>query len=82
MGDLFNEIKNSAVGQGKRSRIVVILNALSKEEQKDLLAALNDHSIPASNISRAMAKRGHRLAINVISRYRRGELLTKVDEPR
>jgi len=82
LGDLFNEIKNSAVGQGKRSRIVVILNALSKEEQKDLLAALNDHSIPASNISRAMAKRGHRLAINVISRYRRGELLTKVDEPR
>jgi hypothetical protein len=82
VGDLFNEIKNSAVGQGKKSRIAVILSTLSKEEQKDLLAALDDHSIPASNISRAMSKRGHKLAINVISRYRRGELVTKVDESR
>jgi hypothetical protein len=82
MGDLLNEIKDNAVSQGKRSRISEILDKLSKEEQKDLLAALDDHSIPASNISRAMAKRGHKLAINVISRYRRGELVTKVHGPR
>lgn len=82
MGDLLNEIKDSAVSQGKRSRIAEILDKLPKEEQKDLLAALDDHSIPASNISRAMAKRGHKLAINVISRYRRGELVTKVYGPR
>lgn len=82
MGDLFNEIKDSAVTQGKKSRIAEILDKLPKEDQKDLLAALDDHSIPASNISRAMAKRGHKLAINVISRYRRGELVTKVNGSR
>lgn len=82
MGDLFNEIKDSAVVQGKKSRIAEILDKLPKDDQKDLLAALDDHSIPASNISRAMAKRGHKLAINVISRYRRGELVTKVDGSR
>lgn len=82
MGDLLNEIKDSVVSQGKKSRIAEILDKLSEKDQKDFLAALDDHSIPASNISRAMAKRGHKLAINVISRYRRGELVTKINGPR
>lgn len=59
-----------------------ILESLNDEEdRKDFLDALNDHSIPASNISKAMNKRGYRLAINVITRYRRGELVTQINEP-
>jgi bifunctional pyridoxal-dependent enzyme with beta-cystathionase and maltose regulon repressor activities len=52
---------------------------MNKSDAADLLKALDDHSIPASSISKALNKRGLKLAINVISRYRRGELVTKVN---
>lgn len=78
MGSLFDDIKTEQKQKGNRSRIAEILEALPDEEKKDFLKALDDHSIPASNISKALAKRGHKLAINVISRYRRGELATKI----
>ncbi len=80
LGKLFEEIQKEKVLGGNKSRILEILEDLSKEDRKDLLDALNDHSIPASNISKAMQKRGYKLAINVISRYRRGELVTQIDE--
>lgn len=80
MGSLFEDIKNerSNTSRGMRSRISEILDTLKPEEQKDFVKALDDHSIPASNISRAMAKRGHKLSVSIISRYRRGELVTKI----
>ena len=80
MGKLFDDIKDSGVNKGSKSKIVEILDALDKDDRKDLIAALNDHSIPASNIARAMEKRGHKLAVHVITRYRRGELVTRIDE--
>jgi DNA-binding transcriptional ArsR family regulator len=78
MGSLFDEIKEQKSKQGNRSRIAEILDSMPEPDRKDLLKALNDHSIPASNISKALAKHGHKLAINVISRYRRGELTTEI----
>jgi hypothetical protein len=78
VGSLFDDISNEQSKKGNRSRIAEILDTLPADEKKDLLKALDDHSIPASNISKALAKRGHKLAVNVISRYRRGELATKV----
>lgn len=80
MGDLFDEISKNRRGMGTKSRILEIFEDLSDEDRKDLKKALDDHSIPASNISKAMEKRGYKLAVNVISRYRRGELVTKFDE--
>jgi hypothetical protein len=78
MGSLFDEIKEQKSKQGNRSRIAEILDSMPDTDRKDLLKALNDHSIPASNISKALAKHGHKLAINVISRFRRGELTTEI----
>lgn len=78
MGSLFEDIKKEQSTRGTKSRIAEILDVLPEDERKDLLKALDDHGIPASNISKALAKRGHKLAINVISRYRRGELVTKL----
>ncbi len=80
MGKLFDEIQKEKASRGTKSRIAEILDELSESDRKDLLDALDDHGIPASNISKAMAKRGYKLAVNVISRYRRGELVTKFDE--
>jgi SOS-response transcriptional repressor LexA len=81
MGSLFDEIKKEKSTPGSRSRIAEIIESLSKSDAADLLKALNDHSIPASNISKALEKRGIKLAVNVISRFRRGELLTVINEP-
>jgi len=78
MGNLLNDIKDLEASHGRKPRILEILNDLSESDKADLLAALDDHSIPASNITKAMAKRGYKLAINVISRYRRGELMTEI----
>jgi hypothetical protein len=78
MGKLFDDIKKEQNQRGTRSRIAEIYELLPEDERKDFMKALDDHSIPASNISKAMAKRGHKLAINVISRYRRGELTTVI----
>lgn len=78
MGSLFDEIKKDKAQRGAKSRIHEILAVLSAEEQKDLIKALDDKAIPAANISRALAKRGHKLHPNIISRYRRGELVTEI----
>lgn len=78
MGALFEDIKKLQAQRGNKSRIVDVMEKLSKEDAADLKKALDDHEIPASNISRAMAKRGHKLAPDVINRYRRGELATDI----
>ena len=78
MGSLLEEIKKEKSSRGTRSRIAEIIDEMSNADAADLLKALEDHSIPASSISKALNKRGLKLAINVISRYRRGELVTKV----
>jgi hypothetical protein len=79
MGSLFDDIKKEKSTRGTRSRIAEILDEMNKSDAADLLKALDDHSIPASSISKALNKRGLKLAVNVISRYRRGELVTKVN---
>ena len=78
MGDLLKEINETTIQPGNRSRIAEILEALEPSDKKDLITALDDHTISASRISKAMARRGHKLAPSVISRYRRGELSTKI----
>lgn len=80
MGKLFEEIVQEKSRAGNKSRIQEIYDDLPKADREDFIKALNDHGIPASNISKAMAKRGYKLASNVISRYRRGELVTKINE--
>lgn len=80
MGKLYDEIRKDNAPGKSRSRIREILETLSKEDQRDFLKALNDHSIPASNISKTMERRGYKLGINIITRYRRGELISDFNE--
>jgi len=80
MGSLFEEISKEKSQRGTPSRIAEILEKLSKADAADLVKALNDHNIPASSISKALNKRELRLAVSVIGRYRRGELVTKLNE--
>jgi len=80
VGDLLNDIKQQSARHGNKSRLLSILETMSETDRKDLLAALDDHSIPASNICKALKKRGHVIDGSAISRYRRGELATNLHE--
>lgn len=80
MGSLLNDIKESKAPHGKKPRILEILEDLSDTDRIDLIAALDDHGIPASNIVKAMSRRGYKLEQSVIARYRRGELVTNIHE--
>ena len=70
MGDLLNEIKQEKITTGKKSRIVEIAESMSASDKKDMYAALDDPAVSASKISRVMARRGHKLSIQIIYRYR------------
>lgn len=57
---------------GHRRRIWQIMTMLDEEDQRSLRDALNDHTVPAVSIQRALAKRDIRLAQSTISNYRAG----------
>jgi hypothetical protein len=82
MGSLLDDIKNETRRTGAKPRILEILEQLSKEDRKDFLSAINDHGIPATNIARALTKRGIKITDNAITRYRRGEQEIEFNEPR
>jgi RNA-binding protein YhbY len=82
MGSLLDDIKNETRKTGTKPRIVEVLEQLDKQDRQDFIAAINDTSIPASNIARAMTKRGIKVTGNMITRYRRGEQEIKFNEPR
>ena len=71
---LLQEIKNSKSVSGRMPMLLQIINKLDAQDKADLLAALNDYTISAPAISRALENRGHRISVGSINQYRRGEL--------
>jgi len=80
VGELLNQIKTEKVRHGKKSRLADILEKLPKDQRKDFIAALDDHSISASKICKVMARHGHKITPEIVSRYRRGHLRTDLHE--
>jgi hypothetical protein len=74
MGKLFDDIKNAKGETRRRNLIDDVLENLTDTERKDLLVALDDVTIPATVISKVIAKRGLKLPAASINRYRRGEV--------
>lgn len=75
---LLDDIKAEDRKTGLPCGIKVVLDALDKDakaDAKDLRAALADPDIPATNIARALTKRGVASFRNgdVITRHRRGD---------
>ena len=71
---LLQEIKSSKSVSGRIPMLLQIINKLDTQDKADLLAALNDYTISAPAISRALENRGHRISVGSINQYRRGEL--------
>lgn len=71
---LADQIKNEPVGNGgvKRRRLWQIADQLDAEDREAFVSALNDHTVPARSIIRALAKRDIHLSESIISHYRTG----------
>lgn len=74
MGDLMKEIEAARpLPSGRRGALEIVLDAMSEADRNDLLAALDNHAIAATVISRVLQQRGIDLPTSAITRYRRGE---------
>ena len=71
---LLEEIRSSTSITGRIPILLQIINKLDTQDKADLLNALNDYTISAPAISRALENRGHRISVGSINQYRRGEL--------
>lgn len=79
---LLDEIKDETRHTGSPCGVQKVLAALNESDAADLRAALADPGIPATNIARALIKRGVAQWKNgdPITRHRRGDC--RCDEPR
>jgi hypothetical protein len=55
-----------------RSQIQMIIDALSGDDLRDFIEALNDRNIPNAAIARVMERRGFNLDAKRVSEYRLG----------
>lgn len=69
MTGLSNEIKTQQSGK-RQTQIEKVLAQLDEADGAALLAAINDHSITAVSIVRALSKRGIHLGASTISGLR------------
>lgn len=71
---LINEIRSEkATATGRIPRIQRVLESMDDADRKELVEALDDHTIPAPTISRVLERRGIDLDSSSIGKYRRGE---------
>lgn len=71
---LLQEIKTDRSVSGAIPKLKIIFGQLEEADKKDLLSALDDNSISAAAISRALKKRGFNISAGSINQYRRGEI--------
>jgi hypothetical protein len=74
-GSLLSELKSEQRSiSGRVPNLIVIANQMNEQDRKDLLSALEDSTITAPMISRALKKRGFDVKPGSINQYRRGEI--------
>jgi hypothetical protein len=71
VGELGDQLRNEGIPPRNLFRVDEILVALSEEDRKDLLAAIQDASISTAAIVRVLRRNGHSLSENAIRNYRR-----------
>lgn len=69
MTSLLNEIRETK-RKKNRNKIEIILETLDEADRLDLLAALDDHSLSPTIISRVLKGRGFEVHRSVIQRHR------------
>jgi hypothetical protein len=74
--DEIAEAQSVHAAGGRKSRIVEIMEKMEPQDAADLRAALDDHTVSASVIERVMAKRGFKLSVNMVYKYRKGDYVT------
>ena len=65
-----DEVKKENRGTGQRCRTCVLLEQLDPTEAADIIAVLNDKTIPTEPIARAMNNRGLDISGNAVRKHR------------
>jgi hypothetical protein len=79
MGKLLKAISQESTTLGRKSILAITLLSMKPEDKEDLTAALNDLSISAASIARALQKNGYPLVRAAhITAYRRGEYINDI----
>jgi hypothetical protein len=72
-GSLLTDIKKAESISGRRPIIFQVAEQLSEDDRKEFWDAVNNLTISAGSISRALAGRGITVSAGLIGKYRRGE---------
>ena len=65
-----DEVKKENRGTGQRCRTCVLLEQLDPTEAADIIAVLNDKTVPTEPIARAMNNRGLDISGNAVRKHR------------
>lgn len=71
MGGLADAIQGANELGGQPRKVKTLLDKLSPEDRKDLVAALNDPTVSHAAIVKALTARGHPIGCSTIGKWRR-----------
>ena len=72
---LLEEVRADRVPSGRTPILIQVASRMEANERKELLEAINDSSISAAAISRALKRRGYTISPAAINQFRRGEIV-------
>lgn len=72
---LLEEVRADRPPSGRTPLLLQVASRMNEAERKELLEALNDPTISAAAISRALKRRGHVISAGAINQFRRGEII-------
>lgn len=75
---LLEEVKGDRPVSGRTPVLLQIAEQLNENDKKDLIEAVNDHSISSASIARALKRRGFNITPGIIQAYRRGDVVREL----
>ena len=72
---LLEEIRADRPPSGRTPLLMQVASRMNETERQELIEALNDSTISAAAISRALKRRGYVVSAGAINQFRRGEIV-------
>jgi hypothetical protein len=72
---LLDDARNEHQPSGRVPLLIRVAQTMSETERKELVEALDDVTVSAASLSRALRRRGHNVSASAIGQYRRGEIV-------
>lgn len=75
---LLEEVRRDRPISGRTPALLQIAEQLDEADRKDLIEAVNDHSISSASIARALKRRGFNITPGIVQAYRRGDVVREL----